>query len=97
VQAGLRGAAGVPYPADLLALFHPVAGSHVDVPLLEVRGEGQEGEVAILFLVVARRRVRALLRLLQAHDPKAFVTFENVQRAMGGHVPSAGFWPLVRR
>ncbi len=62
-----------------------------------VRGEGQEGKVAILFLVVPRRRVRMLLRLLSEHDPKAFVTFENVQRAMGGHVPSAGFWPLVRR
>ena len=62
-----------------------------------VRGEGREGEVPILFIVVPRRKAEAVLALIRERAPRAFVTVEGVQRAIGGHLPSVGFWPLVRR
>jgi len=62
-----------------------------------VRGEGRAGEVPILFIVVPRRRAEEVLGVIRAHAPRAFVTVEGVQRAIGGHVPAAGFWPIVRR
>ena len=62
-----------------------------------VRGEGLEGEVPILFIVVPRRRAEEVLELIQAESPRAFVTVEAVQRAIGGHLPAAGLFPLVRR
>ncbi|HFB39458.1 MAG TPA: DUF2179 domain-containing protein [Oceanithermus sp.] len=62
-----------------------------------VRGEGRAGEVPILFIVGPRRRAEEVLGVIRAHAPRAFVTVEGVQRAIGGHVPAAGFWPIVRR
>ncbi len=62
-----------------------------------VRGEGRAGEVPILFIVVPRRRAEEVLGVIRAHAPRAFVTVEGVQRAIGGHLPSVGFFPTVRR
>ncbi len=62
-----------------------------------VRGEGREGEVPILFVVVPRRRAEEVLATVRAEAPRAFVTVEGVQRAIGGHLPAVGFFPTVRR
>ncbi len=62
-----------------------------------VHGEGRAGEVPILFVVVPRRRAEAVLATIRRHAPRAFVTVEGVQRAIGGHLPSVGLWPVVRR
>ncbi len=62
-----------------------------------VRGEGRAGEVPILFIVVPRRRAEEVLGVIRAHAPRAFVTVEGVQRAIGGHLPNVGFLPTVRR
>lgn len=44
----------------------------------EVNGEGLKGEVRIAFSVVRRREAREVLAMIQATNPKAFVTLENV-------------------
>ena len=62
-----------------------------------VRGEGRAGEVPILFVVVPRRRAEAVLATIRRLAPRAFVTVEGVQRAIGGYLPSVGFLPTVRR
>jgi len=62
-----------------------------------VHGEGLEGEVPILFIVVPRRKAEEVLRIIREEAPRAFVTVEGVQRAIGGHLPSVGFFPMVRR
>lgn len=63
----------------------------------EVEGRGLEGPVAVLYVVVQRRSVRPLLRLVEAHDPKAFITLEQTQRARGGHVRERPLWGGVRK
>jgi len=62
-----------------------------------VRGEGMSGVVPILFVVTPRRRVEEVLAAVRELAPKAFVTVEGVQRAIGGHLPSVGFFPGVRK
>jgi len=49
-----------------------------------VKGEGRGGEVFILFVVALRRREKELLRDIQAIDPHAFVTREQVGEALNG-------------
>jgi uncharacterized protein YebE (UPF0316 family) len=51
-----------------------------------VRGEGMDGEVYILFVVLKRRRKRALLKVVREIDPHAFITVEPVGEAHGGYV-----------
>ena len=43
----------------------------------EQEGTGQAGPVAILHAVVRRRDIREVVRVIEAHDPDAFVTIQN--------------------
>jgi uncharacterized protein YebE (UPF0316 family) len=52
------------------------------------RGEGLQGEVAMLFVVAPRRRERELMRLIEQLDPTAFVTLDAVHHALGGYLTS---------
>jgi len=63
----------------------------------EVEGRGREGPVALLYVVVQRRSVRELLALVEAHDPRAFITLEHTTRARGGHVLERPLWGGVRK
>lgn len=63
----------------------------------EVEGRGREGPVDLLFVVVQRRSVRELLALVEAHDPRAFITLEHAARARGGHVLERPLWGRVRK
>jgi len=58
----------------------------VDFGGTRVRGEGREGEVSILFVVLPRRRAKTAVQIIQSTDPEAFVTFEPVNRAIGGYM-----------
>lgn len=51
-----------------------------------IRGEGRDGEVMILFVVLKRRRQRELLRHIRSIDPEAFITIEHLGDAHGGFV-----------
>jgi uncharacterized protein YebE (UPF0316 family) len=57
---------------------------HFGVTVL--RGEGQRGEVLVLFIIARRRRSDLLLELIDKIDPHAFVTIESISTAMGGYV-----------
>ena len=63
----------------------------------EVRGQGREGPVALLYVVAQRRSVRDVLSLVEAHDPRAFITLEHTTRARGGHVLERPWWSGVRK
>lgn len=52
-----------------------------------VRGEGRNGPVLILFVVIQRKRVAESLRLVDQLDPEAFVTIEPIGEARGGFLP----------
>lgn len=43
----------------------------------EQEGRGQSGPVAILHAVVRRRDIRDVTRIIERHDPDAFVTIQN--------------------
>ncbi len=63
----------------------------------EIRGEGKEGPVSLIFVVSQRRQLKKLLRMIEEHNPAAFVTVENTQRARGGHLQDLHWWPGVRK
>jgi uncharacterized protein YebE (UPF0316 family) len=50
-------------------------------------GEGREGPVLMLFVVAKRKRGGELLKQIEQSDPEAFVTVENVSRALRGYLP----------
>lgn len=52
-----------------------------------VRGEGQGGEVFILFIVSTRKRGPQVLSIVQEIEPKAFITIDPIQQAFGGYLP----------
>lgn len=51
-----------------------------------IKGEGRDGEVMILFVVLKRRRQRELLKHIRSVDPEAFITIEHLGDAHGGFV-----------
>ncbi len=66
-----------------------------------VEGEGMMGRVLILFTVMERKVAKQAIALIRQADPDAFVTFEPVERAVGGfvpHIPRTPAWwrPAVR-
>lgn len=60
-------------------------------------GEGREGEVQLIFTVVAKARFQDALAIIQEVDPQAFVTSEAVERARGGHLPKTPLRETVRK
>lgn len=55
----------------------------------QIMGEGRDGPVPILFVVLRRKRTGIVLRLVREIAPRAFVTVENVGQAIGGTLPAA--------
>lgn len=56
----------------------------------QIAGHGSRGQVDILNIVVPRRRVREVIQIIQASDPDAFITVEEVRSTLGGQVLAAG-------
>lgn len=56
----------------------------------EMGGRGRESDVAILNVVVPRRRVQHVLHIVENTDPAAFVTVEDIRSMRGGYVRPAG-------
>ena len=62
-----------------------------------VMGEGRDGPVPILFVVVRRKRARKALRVIRQIAPKAFITVDSVGQAIGGTIPApAAFYTPLR-
>ncbi|WP_428940161.1 DUF2179 domain-containing protein [Fontivita pretiosa] len=54
-----------------------------DFGVTAVDGRGREGPVMVLFVVCPRRRLRELLKTIEAIDPNCVVTFDTVTPALG--------------
>ena len=46
-----------------------------------MNARGRDGEVQIIFTVIPRRKQAEVLRIIQQHNPRAYVTFEQTSRA----------------
>lgn len=63
-----------------------------------VRAQGLSGDVQILYSVMPRRLMSEFLTCVRRHNPKAFVTFEDIRGLTSGWLPPAGpVWPLKQR
>lgn len=60
----------------------------------ELSGQGREQPVHILNVVTKRKQVDDIMRIVQSHDPDAFVTVEEVRATRGGYFRPAPRWSL---
>ncbi len=67
----------------------------------ELAARGREGEVAMAFLVVPRRRTEHAVQIAQRADPTAFVTINDVRRSSllreATAVPPTGWRALIKK
>lgn len=52
-----------------------------------VAGEGREGPLMVLYVVMKRTQGREALKFVRSIDKEAFVVSQPIERAMGGYVP----------
>ena len=57
-----------------------------------VIGEGRDGEVGILFVVLKRKTVSEVVEIIKSHNPKAFYTIEDMR-----FVSNAAYLPRSRK
>ncbi len=82
-------------PADALIKALRENGYRVTV----VTGQGREGEVGILFLVLKRKTVNEVISLVNEYNPQAFYTVEDMRHVSeGGVLPSTKKknWRMIR-
>jgi hypothetical protein len=72
---------------DARALIAALHGANYGVT--SVDGEGVQGPVKILFTVVRQRQLPEVLAWVQQHNPQAFYTVEDVEKASYGVFPQA--------
>lgn len=48
---------------------------------------GVQGRVRLLYMVIKRRELKDLLRIIKDHDPKAFISIEDVRAVNEGFFP----------
>jgi uncharacterized protein YebE (UPF0316 family) len=53
-------------------------------PVTAVAGKGKEGDVGILFIVLKRRSIGAVVDLIKQFNPKAFYTIEDMRFVSNG-------------
>jgi len=54
------------------------------VGFTRVRGEGSQGEVGILFMIVRRVEIESVMEIVKKHNPHAFYTIEDVGSVRDG-------------
>jgi len=65
-----------------------------------IPGHGSQGPVNMLFTIVERRRVKEVIELIEAKDPKAFYTVEDIRDVSEGIFPARrprGIMRLIQR
>ncbi|MBI3962961.1 MAG: DUF2179 domain-containing protein [Deinococcus sp.] len=55
----------------------------------EVQGEGRQGAVKILLVLIPRKRLPALMKAINQEDPDAFITVEEVRSTLRGYLPQS--------
>lgn len=58
-----------------------------EVGVTALPGEGRDGSLQLLFVVMPRKRLKELLGVVQRIDPQAFITIDPVSQAIGGYLP----------
>jgi uncharacterized protein YebE (UPF0316 family) len=61
-------------------------------PVTHVNGQGRDGEVAILFIILKRRTIQHVVEIINAYNPKAFYTIEDMR-----FVRDSNYLPRSRR
>jgi len=61
-----------------------------------VDGQGATGPVQVVFTIVPRREVRAVVQLIKAFNPQAFYTIEEVDHVERGVFPVTRDWGHIR-
>jgi uncharacterized protein YebE (UPF0316 family) len=61
-------------------------------PVTSVNGQGREGEVGILFIILKRRTIQKVVAIINAYNPKAFYTIEDMR-----FVSESSYLPRSRR
>jgi uncharacterized protein YebE (UPF0316 family) len=57
-------------------------------PVTSVTGQGRDGEVGILFVILKRRTVSEVVEIIKSHNPRAFYTIEDMRFVSNGqYVP----------
>jgi uncharacterized protein YebE (UPF0316 family) len=54
-----------------------------------MNAEGKHGQVKLIFAVVKRKKIPAILTLVNSYNPDSFYTIEDVRSASGGVFPGA--------
>jgi uncharacterized protein YebE (UPF0316 family) len=69
-------------------------------PVTYTAGQGQEGEVGILFIILKRKSIRNVVELIKKFNPRAFYTIEDMRFVSNGssfpktsHSPRTRFKP----
>jgi uncharacterized protein YebE (UPF0316 family) len=75
----------------------PLALREEGYGITTITGRGMKGEVIILFTTVPRSRVNHVLEIVEALEPNAFITIEDVRSYKSGFVSSSGFFQKIGR
>jgi uncharacterized protein YebE (UPF0316 family) len=61
-------------------------------PVTSVTGQGREGDVGILFVILKRKTIKHVVEIINAFNPKAFYTIEDMR-----YVRDSSYLPRSRR
>jgi uncharacterized protein YebE (UPF0316 family) len=61
-------------------------------PVTAVNGQGRDGEVGILFIIMKRKAIKHVVEVINAYNPKAFYTIEDMR-----FVRDSSYLPRSRR
>ena len=61
-------------------------------PVTSVTGQGREGEVGILFVILKRKTIKQVVKIINAYNPKAFYTIEDMR-----FVRDSSYFPRSRK
>lgn len=60
----------------------------------EIDGEGMEGQISLLYVVVAKKQVKPVLKAIKELHPKAFITIEDVRYYHSGFFAQKRFMDI---
>jgi uncharacterized protein YebE (UPF0316 family) len=61
-------------------------------PVTSVNGQGRDGEVGILYIIMKRKMIKHVVEVINAYNPKAFYTIEDMR-----FVRESSYLPRSRR
>jgi uncharacterized protein YebE (UPF0316 family) len=59
-------------------------------PVTTVSGEGRDGVVGVLYVIISRKALRDVIGIIRQHNPNAFYTIEDMRFVSSHALLSAG-------